>query len=75
MGRPGDLPDGKRKYIYGKIRKAVADKLAPTLRDAGLGLPVPTGRETVGQFLGRWLEDMVRVKNRHRTYQSYKGIV
>jgi integrase len=69
------LPNGKRKYVYGKTRKEVGDKMAVVLRDAKLGLPVPTGRESIAQFLDRWLEDVVRVKNRFRTYESYRSIV
>ena len=69
------LPDAKRKYIYGKTRKEVAEKLPAVLGDAQLGIPVPTGRRTLGQFLDRWLEDAVKRKNAYKTYESYRSIV
>lgn len=69
------LEDGRRKYIYGKTRAEVAAKLPSVLRDVHPGLAVPTGRQSLGQFLDQWLEDAVRQKNANKTYLSYKGIV
>lgn len=69
--------DGKRnrKTIYGKTRREVSEKLKVVLREAQQGLPVKTERQTVGQFLERWLEDVVRPSVRPRTYQSYRQLV
>jgi len=39
----------KRKVIYGKTRKEVAEKLKVVLRDQQQGLPVAMERQTVGQ--------------------------
>jgi integrase len=65
----------KRKVIYGKTRKEVAEKLKVVLRDQQQGLPVATDRQTLGQFLERWLEEKVRTKNRPKTYHTYSQII
>lgn len=70
------LPDGKRKSIYGKTRKEVAEKLTAIQRDRDRGLPVLTDeRQTTGQFLTRWLEDTARLNVRETTFPSYSAIV
>jgi len=53
-----DTLDGRtrRKYIYGRKRKDVADKLAEVLKDRGEGLLLDTGNLTVAEFLANWLE-------------------
>jgi len=64
-----------RKTIYGKTRKQVADQLKDLLHDEKRGLPVKVERQTVAQFLDRWVEDVVRPSVRPRTYQSYKQLI
>ena len=39
------------------------------------GLPSPNERQTVGQFLSRWLEDSARPSVRPTTFQSYQSYV
>ncbi|HZU05719.1 MAG TPA: site-specific integrase [Chloroflexota bacterium] len=39
------------------------------------GLPLPAERQTVGQFLARWLEDVARPRVRPKTYHSYAQLV
>jgi integrase len=65
----------KRKLIYGKTRKAVAEALKKALHDQQQGVPIAVERQTVEQFLGTWLDDKVKVNNRPKTYYSYKDIV
>ena len=65
----------KRKTFYGETRAEVAEKLNGALNDYKKGLPVITERQTVGQFLDRWLEDCVKPKVRPNTYYSYEGHV
>src|SRR5919202_1597079 len=65
----------KRKYIYGKTRKEVAEKLKIVLRDQQQGMPIATERQTVAQFLERWLEEQVKSKNRPTTCESYSRTV
>ena len=66
----------KRKYIYGKTRKEVAEKLKVVLRDQQQGMVSrTTERQTVAQFLDRWLAEKVQAKNRPKTFHSYSQIV
>jgi integrase len=62
----------KRKTFYGKTRAEVADKLTAALSDQRKGIPLVTERQTVGQFLDRWLKDCVKPKVRPNTYSSYE---
>lgn len=48
--------EGKRKYFYGKTRQEVQRLLAAAQRDQEAGLPLLTDRQSVGQYLGTWLE-------------------
>ncbi|HET8630265.1 MAG TPA: site-specific integrase [Thermomicrobiales bacterium] len=65
----------KRKVLYGETRKEVAEKLKVVLREHQQGLPVALGRQTVGQFLDRWLVDVAKPKLRPKTYHSYAELV
>lgn len=69
------LPNGKRKALYGKTRKEAQDKLRAALRDLDAGLDLSAGRQTVGQFLERWLEDVAKPGLRPKTFQSYAQLV
>lgn len=69
------LPGGKSKSFYGKTRADVRRAMTAALGDVQSGITVPTGRLTVNQFLDSWLEDVVRVKNKIKTLESYRGIV
>ena len=69
-----DTPDGKtkRKYIYGKKRKDVADKLAEVQKERGEGLLLDAGSLTVAEFLADWLEsekESVRESTHNRREQ------
>ena len=69
------LPGGKRKSLYGKTRRDVQDKLRAALRDMDAGLDLTAGRQTVGQFLDRWLDDVVAPTLAPKTVSSYREIV
>jgi integrase len=69
------LPGGKRKSFYGKTHDEVRRNLTEALRSRDQGLPVPTGKQTLAQFLEQWLEEVVKNKNRYRTHESYRGLV
>ena len=47
----------KRRVLYGKTRKEVADKLARALADGASGYTFDTENMTVGEYLDRWLND------------------
>jgi integrase len=61
----------KRKVIYGKTRKEVAEKLKALQRDQAAGLQLTSDQWTVNSFLLTWLEQTVKRQNRPRTYQKY----
>src|SRR3712207_6488057 len=69
--------DGKRKrrVIYGKTRKEVAEKLKAVLHEQQQGMPVAVERQTVEQFLTRWLADVVQPNTRPKTHHSYSQMV
>lgn len=68
---------GKRrsKYFYGATQKEVLGKRTRALSDRQRGLPVDPDRQTVKDFLTRWLADSVKGKNAPRTHESYSGVV
>jgi len=69
---PPDPQTGKRKYIYGKTHGDVQRKLTIAKRALDQGLPLTNDRQTVQQFLTRWLEDVVRPNKRASTYRGYE---
>jgi len=68
------LDHGKRKYLYGKTRQEVGRKLTVTLKARQDGLPIPGERQTVGQYLEKWLES-ARPSLRPRTWLRYEQLV
>jgi integrase len=71
-----DTPEGKtkRKYIYGKKRKDVADKLAEVQKERGEGLLLDAGNLTVGEFLANWLESE-KESVRESTHNRRKEVI
>lgn len=65
----------KRKYFYGKTRREVAEKLKVALREQQQGLPIAIERQTVEQFLTKWLEDTAKPTLRPSTYTGYEVLV
>ncbi len=68
-------PKRVRKSFYGKTRKEVSAKLNKALEDHWHGLPVAVERQTVGQYLDRWLSDVVQPSVRPKTHHSYAQLV
>jgi hypothetical protein len=61
-------PDGpKRKVIYGRKYKEVEKKLNEVRGDAARGVVFDAVSQTVGEWLERWLEDVVKPNKTHRT--------
>ena len=56
VGREGDKT--VRKYVTSRTRGAVQEQLRSLQASYGAGLPFITQRETVGEFLERWLRDV-----------------
>jgi integrase len=65
----------KYRYLYGKTRQAVAEKLTKTMADRDGGLVFDAGTVTLAEYLERWLNDSVRDTVRQRTFERYESIV
>lgn len=78
MGRVDlDCRDGKRqtKTIYGRTRRAVSDAVRGAIRAAEDGTLRRDERQTVGQFLTSWLQDVARTRVRPRTFSGYEATI
>src|ERR687897_994393 len=64
----------KRRYLSGKRREDVRDKLAKALSDRAEGLASDAGAMTVGEYLDRWLRD-VKDTIRESTYERHDQLV
>jgi integrase len=64
----------KRRALYGKTRKEVADKLAKALSDRSSGLVFDAGTLTLSEYLDRWLINSVRDTVRQRTWERYEQL-
>jgi len=64
------LPNGKRKWCYGKTQQEVARKIATVRRDRDSGLPISSERRTVKDYLEGWL-DMRRPSLRPGAHDNY----
>jgi len=69
------LEGGKSKFLYGKTRKEVQEKLKIALYEQQQGMLVTGPQQKVGQFLIHWLEDVHKHSIRARTYERYEEIV
>ena len=68
------LENRKRKYIYGKTRKEVQEKLKVALRELEQGTLVTGPQQTVAQYLHEWLMVHKQVI-RPRSYERYEAII
>ncbi len=62
----------KYRYLYGKTRQAVAEKLTKAMADRDGGLVFDAGNITVGEYLDRWLQDSVRGTVRPSTVERHE---
>jgi integrase len=65
----------KYRYLYGKTRAAVAEKLTKAMADRNGGLIFDVGNLTVGEYLDSWLSDSVRGTVRPSTFERHEGII
>ncbi|HEY3228826.1 MAG TPA: site-specific integrase, partial [Roseiflexaceae bacterium] len=65
----------KRKYLYGETRKEVSEKLKAVQAAQLAGVHLDIERQTVAQFLERWLSEVVSRRNKIRTVDGYTQIV
>jgi integrase len=66
------IEGAKRRYVSGKTREEVRQKLARAIADRDGGLIFDAGNQTVGEYLERWLESSVRGSVRESTCESYR---
>lgn len=73
----GYLQNGKRKrrYIYGKTKKEVQQKLLALQKDLSNGIAFTPSRMTVGEFLDHWLETVAKPLIKKSTHASYELII
>ena len=64
-----------RKIFTGRTRKEVQDKLTAALRDQQLGVPVIQEKQTTGQFLRWWFEQVARQTVRPKTLKFYDFVL
>jgi integrase len=60
-----------RKNLYGSTAAEVQEKLLKARIDHSSGLPVAPERQTVREFLDRWLAESVKPSVRPATHQQY----
>jgi len=65
-------PDGKRRTVSAKTKTGCREKLRAAMSDADKGLVFDAKGQTVGTFLERWIEDVVRLNKTHRTYATHR---
>jgi integrase len=65
----------KTRYIYGKRREEVREKLTKAIADRDGGLVYDADNMTVGEYLERWLNDSMRDTVRQRTWERYEQFV
>jgi integrase len=65
----------KTRYIYGKHREEVREKLTKAIADRDGGFIIDDENISVAECLNRWLNDSVRGSVRASTYTSYEGQV
>src|SRR6266545_520722 len=62
---------GKRRYLSGKTRQDVAQKLVAAAREIQQGQLPPNQRLTLGQYLDQWLEQSAKPRLKATTFESY----
>jgi integrase len=65
----------KRKSFLAATAAEVRERLLKARADQSHGLPIAIERQTVAQFLTRWLEDSARPAVRGRTFVNYEQLV
>lgn len=67
--------NGKRRYLYGKTRREVAQQLSRVQREQQEGLPSGDARQTLGAYLLEWLEGIRPPELAESTWKRYDEIV
>lgn len=70
-GRGLDGREKRKTYTVEGARKAAEKRLREILNDLDAGLLSDSGKQTLGQFLERWLEDCVQPAKKASTHRIY----
>jgi hypothetical protein len=65
----------RRKWIYGKTRRDVSDRLRKIRSDVAEGRPVMNERLKVAEYLNRWLYEVAKQRTRPMTWRGYEHLV
>jgi integrase len=65
----------RRKYVYGITAQEVQDALLKARTDRAAGLPVKAERQTVAEYLLRWLMECAKPSTRPRTFERYEQLI
>ncbi|MFI5282597.1 MAG: N-terminal phage integrase SAM-like domain-containing protein, partial [Candidatus Dormibacterales bacterium] len=65
----------RRKWIYGKTRRDVSDRLRKIRSDVAEGRPVMNERLTMSEYLNRWLYEVAKQNTRPMTWRGYEHLV
>ena len=66
------LPNGRRKFFYGKTKEDVRRKLSRALHAIEVGSLADGRGVTVAEFLDQWLTEVVKPNVRPWTYKGYE---
>jgi integrase len=69
------LEDGKRKYLYGKTRKEVADKLHQALQEQKQGILATGPQQKLRDYLEYWLEEVRKPALKLSSYLRYRTLL
>jgi integrase len=67
------LPDGRRKYFYGKTKQEAKAKAKAALRDLERGLDIGSEDVTVRAYLEAWINDTAANRVRPSTLHAYRS--
>jgi len=65
----------KRKYVYGATERDVTAQLKTLLHQQQQGVNIAPERQTVAQFLERWMRDVVALRTAPKTQEMYAASV
>ncbi|GCF06864.1 tyrosine-type recombinase/integrase [Dictyobacter arantiisoli] len=69
------LEDHTRKYLYGKTRKEVQEKLRTAIAEQQQGILATGPQQTLAAYLHQWLETVHKHTIRIITYQHYESLI
>jgi len=65
----------RRKVVYGKTRRQVAEKLAAMTQATAAGRPVVEDSRRLGDYLEHWLREVIEPDRRPATAASYRDMM